>query len=368
MRFHCRIASRRLIPAAALLALLLSNAVAQTVPADPLELATGAITTAQTGDARASLIALLERARQNNNLHVAGGAPFDMRVSFTASGGTSYSGPGTLEEMWLGERQWRWVEQLAGFNQTRVVNGGWAYDTPPQAYQPLRLHMLRQSIFWPVAGNLSTAFLRSAPAAWQGMALTCVLLSHSANAANTAGRQWQEMEYCIDPKTGLLQMLSLVPGMYTMFDYADAWQFNHATLPRRFTVIQHGAPILQASVDSLVPLANTDSAGFTPTDQMKAPGPVIQQPTRYSVTIPSPTGQAEEPAVIHIEVAADGHVLEAEPLDAANSALAATALDYVKGYTFPPAYRGRVPLQREMFFRLHFSAPQAPVSATPASN
>ena len=367
MRFHCRIGSRFLIPAAALLALSLGNADAQTVPADPLELATGSITTAQTADARASLIALLERARQNNNLHVAGGAPFDLRVSFTASGASSYSGPGTLEEMWLSERQWRWVEQLASFNQTRIFSGGWAFDTPPQDYQPLRLHMLRQSIFWPVAGNLSTAFLRSAPATWQGMALTCVLLSYSANAANTAGRQWQEMEYCIDPKSGLLQMLSLVPGMYTTFDYADGWQFNHATLPRRFTVVQNGAPILQASIDSLVPLANTDPATFTPTDHMNAPGPVIQQPTRYSVTIPSPTGQAEEPAVIHIEVAADGHVLEAEPIEAANSALAAAAMDYVKGYSFPPAYRGRVPLQREIFFRLHFSAP-AQVSVAPASN
>jgi hypothetical protein len=364
MLFHCRIASRTLIAAAALLPLWIAQAAPQTAPADPLELAGGSITTAQTADARTSLIGLLERARQNNNLHVAGGAPFDLRVSFTASGGGSYSGPGSIEEMWVSESRWRWVEQLAGFNQTRVFDL-WAYDTPPQDYQPLRLHMARQSIFWPVAGNLSTAFLRSAPATWQGMALTCVLLSYSDNAANTPGRQWQEMEYCIDPKSGLLHVLSLVPGMYTTYDYADAWQFNHATLPRRFTVVQNGAPVLQASIDNLAPLANTDPASFTPSDQMKGPGPVIQPPTRYSVTIPSPTGRAEAPAVILIEVAADGHVLEAEPLEAANSALAATAMDFVKGYTFPPAYRGRVPLQREIFFRLHFSAPG---QGTPTAN
>jgi hypothetical protein len=360
MPFRCRIASGALITATAVLPLWLAQAAPQTVPADPLELATGSITTAQTAEARTNLIGLLERARQNNNLHVAGGAPFDLRVSFTASGGASYSGPGTLEEEWVSASQWRWVEQLAGFNQTRIVNGGWAFDSPPQAYQPLRLHMLRQAIFWPVAGNLSTAFLRSAPATWQGMALTCVLLSYSANAAGTVGRQWQEMEYCIEPKTGLLQTLSVVPGLYTTYDYAGAWQFNHATLPRRFSMVQNGAPVLQASIDNLVPLTNTDAATFTPSDQMKAPGPVIQQPTRYSVTIPSPTGQAEEPAVIHLAVDAEGHLLEAELLEAANSTLASAAVDFVKGYTFEPAYRGRVPLQREIFFRLHYSAPAPP--------
>src|SRR5271170_5824876 len=142
MLFHCRISSRVLIAAAALLPLWPAHAAPQTVPADPLELATGSITTAQTAEARANLIGLLERARQNNNLHVARGAPFDLRVSFTAAGAASYTGPGTLEEEWASPSQWRWVEQLAGFNQTRILNGRWAYDSPPQAYQPLRLHML----------------------------------------------------------------------------------------------------------------------------------------------------------------------------------------------------------------------------------
>jgi len=156
----------------------------------------------------------------------------------------------------------------------------------------------------------------------------------------------------------LLHTLSLVPGMYTTFDYSGALEFNHATLPRRFTIFENGAPVIQASIDNLVPLANTDPAIFTPASSMHSPGPIIQQPIRYSVTIPSPTGSAEQPVVLHLAVDALGHVLESETITAPNSALEATALDFVKGYTFPPAYRGNIPLQREIYFRLHFTAPR----------
>src|ERR1700685_1667824 len=70
------------------------------VPADPLELATGPVQIPADADQRAAAIALLERARQNFTLRSPGSAPYDLKVSFIASGGTNYTGSGEMEELW----------------------------------------------------------------------------------------------------------------------------------------------------------------------------------------------------------------------------------------------------------------------------
>jgi hypothetical protein len=36
------------------------------------------------------------------------------------------------------------------------------------------------------------------------------------------GRRWDEIEECIDPQSGLLQVHSQVPGRYYDYDYTDA--------------------------------------------------------------------------------------------------------------------------------------------------
>jgi TonB family protein len=61
--------------------------------------------------------------------------------------------------------------------------------------------------------------------------------------------------------------------------------------------------------------------------------------------------------VIHVAVDADGHVLEAETIEAPSQVLGDAALAFAKSYQFSPAYRGKVPLQRQIFLRVHFSVP-----------
>src|SRR5689334_13544411 len=113
------------------------------VPADPLELATGPATIADTPEKRNAILNLLERARQNNNLHVNGMKPFDLKASFDSSGSVGNSGPGILEESWLSGATWRWSEHVGNYSQLRIFHNGVAYDSSPASYQPLRLQMIR---------------------------------------------------------------------------------------------------------------------------------------------------------------------------------------------------------------------------------
>jgi hypothetical protein len=67
--------------------------------ADPLELATGATLKVANPENRALVLNLLERVRQNGSeLYAAGGPAFHLKVSFTASGQSRYTGSGEMEE------------------------------------------------------------------------------------------------------------------------------------------------------------------------------------------------------------------------------------------------------------------------------
>ena len=101
------------------------------VPGDPLELATGPATIADTPEKRSAILNLLERARQNNNLHVVGMNPFDLKASFNSSGSAGNSGPGVLEESWLSGATWRWSEHLGTYSQLRIFRNGFVCDSNP---------------------------------------------------------------------------------------------------------------------------------------------------------------------------------------------------------------------------------------------
>src|ERR1044071_4572031 len=92
------------------------------VPGDPLELATGPASIADTPEKRSAILNLLERARQNNNLHVSGMNPFALKASFNSSGSADNSGSGELEESWLSGQTWRWSEHLGDYSQIRIFH------------------------------------------------------------------------------------------------------------------------------------------------------------------------------------------------------------------------------------------------------
>ena len=74
------------------------------LPRDPLEPSTGATFVPDTPQQRALVLSLVERARQNSDLHMATMSPFTLKLSFNAGGQSSYTGAGDMEETWPSHR------------------------------------------------------------------------------------------------------------------------------------------------------------------------------------------------------------------------------------------------------------------------
>jgi hypothetical protein len=59
---------------------------------------------------------------------------------------------------------WRWSARLSDYSQLRIFYKGSAYADKPHGHMPLRLQMVRNAVFWPVAGDFQGAVIRMASA------------------------------------------------------------------------------------------------------------------------------------------------------------------------------------------------------------
>ena len=328
------------------------------VPVDALELATARATVADTPEKRASILNLLERARQNNNLHMNGMNAFKLKVSFNSDGSAAYAGAGDLEESWLSNAKWKWTAHLGSYSQVRVFHNGVAYDLNPHTYLPLRLQMIRQSLFWPVSGNFANDVIRIAEASWNGKPVTCALIAGPrAKASQETGRQWNEEEFCVDPTSGLLQTYSVAPGIYAVYDYSNALQFHGRTIARRITIFENSTIAAEIHLNDIEDLNPQAEAEFLPGADMKGPGIMIGQPMRFPQTVTndlaSSTTRLVQPVIIHAALDSSGKVLEAEALQTSDYATSEAALKFVKSTNYGPA-RGSQPLQRDVFINVQF--------------
>lgn len=328
------------------------------LPYDPLELATGATVVPDTPQQRTLVLDLLERARQNSAMHAPGTAPFTLKVSFNSTGDSHNQGYGELEETWLNGQTWRWSARLGDYSQLRIFRDGNVYDEKPHGHIPLRLQMVRNSVFWPVVGNFSSSLIRMATAKWEGTDIACILISRAGDTTATPGRRWEENEYCIDPKTGLLRILSEAPGIYSVYDYNGGVQFHGRVLPRETTIVESGTTVLKIHLDSLQD-ANNDPNQFVPTHKMAstAPGAIMVGPFRFPEVVPVPAGFSGEikPVIVHAILDQKGKVLDAEVVQSSDPALAAAALGVVWHSSYVPTERRDRALQREAFINVKFT-------------
>lgn len=331
------------------------------LPGDPAEPSTGATFVPDTPQERALVLSLVERARQNSDLHMATMSPFTLKLSFNAAGQALYTGAGDMEETWLSGRRWRWSAHLGGFSMLRVGGGGVAYDDKTAGPIPMRIHMLRTAVFWPVLNFSPGALIRIASTKWNGLDLMCVLLSRQGNPATaTQGRRWEEMEYCIDTQAGLLRLYSEAPGIYIAYDYQDALHFHNRVLPRKITITEGETTVLSARLESINDPVSTDAGYFTPTEQMKArgPGAMLMMPMRFPRFVSltgGPVGHIQ-PVIVVAEVGEDGKVTEAEVLQESNSALARQVLEQVKKTTSTAGKDNGVPQQKQFYINVQIGS------------
>jgi hypothetical protein len=221
--------------------------------------------------------------------------------------------------------------------------------------------MVRSAIFWPVAGNFSDMLIRSAAASWNGAAVTCALISGvRSKATATPGRRWQEEEFCVDPKSGLLRTYSVAPGIYNVYDYANAFSFHGSTIARQISVVENGKAVLLVQLESLQDADAVDPASLTPTEQMRGPGVVIRGPVRLAdfVTSDQIASGAVQPVIVHALLDVTGKAIEAESLDVENATLSEAALQRVRTRNYGPPVGQGAPVQREVFINVQFVAPR----------
>jgi len=327
------------------------------LPPDSHELVTGTTQVPGTPEERSAVLSLLERARQNADLHAPGSAAFNLRLNFSAGGSVQQTGTGEMEETWFGPYSFRWTARLGNFSLDRISTGGRIFDDKPADFIPIRLQMLRGAVFWPINFEQAHTLIRTAAVTWKGKELTCVLSSGDMSAATpTPGRRWVEREFCIENKTGLLQILSDAPGIYIIYDYTNALKFHGRVLPRQFSIVEGGNTVLESHLESIADaISGADS--LSPSEQMKThgPGPLLGGTVRFPRFVSVAPGAATvQPVIVHAILDRNGNVGDAELVENSGTQLGQSALDLVKRSTYPRVERTGDGHQLEAFINVQF--------------
>jgi len=319
------------------------------LPVDGQEPVTGTIQVPATPAQRAAALSLLERARQNSDMHIGGTPPFQLDATFLASGNVNYAGSGAVSETWMSGQRWRWTANLADYSQARIGRGQGGFDERPVSAVPMRVHMLRGAIFSPLQFAANPR-LRTASPQWNGLPVTCLLLGGELGST-AQSRLWTEQEYCVDNASGLLQVKSPAPGTYWMYGYGKNLQFHGRTIPDRITAWVGGAPVLDAQISIADGSVNAEL--LTPSAAMIAAGLGISLTAGPKFQLDAPGSYANDAiqtVIVHAELAPAGNVLEEEISASADPRLSQTALDLVKQHRFPAAGA-----QREVYINVIFA-------------
>jgi hypothetical protein len=316
------------------------------VPNDPYELVTGQGKSVAQDAARADALALLNHAKSFMRLHAANTRPHLLTAAFTTD-----SGPGELTEMWLGVGSHRWMAKFGDYSVTRYNIDGEAFDEKHVGILPMRVHMLRNSIFWAAGTIAANAHFRTAPALWNDKKVTCVLVSDRGDSSAIAARRWDESEYCIDDQSGLIQTFSFAPGNYSVYSYAKGQSYHGTPIPDRIATYVAGNLVIDTSLS----LDEPDGTALptTPTEEMIANGPVIslQDPIRLRVQASNAHVAADETVMVNAQVGPTGEVAAAEICASSDPSLNPEALAHVKAMSL-----GGGDFQRQEYIEVLYSS------------
>jgi hypothetical protein len=335
--------------------LCISQTLTAPIPADPHELVTGIGKSQATGMDRAQAVSLLNRSKNLMRLHAPTTPPHLLTMPFSAtSNGKTEIGEFTEFQDTTGQR---WTAKLGTFSMARDRIRGEAFDETPVSLLPMRIHMLRNTIFWAAGSVLPNAQFRSAPAEWNNRPVTCLLMSERPGAAATLSRRWDESEYCIDDQSGLIQILSFAPGNYTVYSYGKDQSFHGNPIPDRIVTYIGGTVAIDANFRLDEP--SGPGPAPTPTAEMLAnPRPIgLQDPVRQRIEVSSTHVGGEQVVIVNTQVGPDGKPAAQEVCAASDLSLAPAAMERVNGMRF-----GESDAQRQFYVEVRF----APPSSVPA--
>jgi hypothetical protein len=341
------------------------------VPPDPNELVTGPAKILTNPQERSAALELIDRARQNYTFYGPHAPAFTLKVSFVSTGTSQYEGQGLMEETWVGRSE-RWSARIGSAETLRIIYQNQFWSDNPSAPIPMRVHMVRDAILWPVQNLSSRALMRAAAATLNGKALMCVLTAGSMANVDQP-RHWVEREYCMEPQTGNLILWSEAPGHYVVYDYTVATEFKGHFVANDISVYEAGSRVVQIHIDGIEDASGVNPESLKPSPELMAKGPSfgLSGPERFPVMVPAPNGikpTVIQPVIVHATLDHSGHVIESETLQNSNPELASKAIETVRGsklgFGGPQRERGAGGPQREVFVNVEFlTGPQQVASA-----
>ncbi len=309
------------------------------IPADPLEMVTGAAQPTENAQQRIAALTLLSQARELSNVRA---QPYDLKTSFTASGATASDGSWTLEDASRGHA-YRWTATGPNYAAVNLYPDGvenGLYGNQPGGILPLRLLQARAAIFFAYPRVGPRTSVRTATGYLNGAEQHCVLLAILAGTRTfTGARNWEESEYCLDGQSGLLTVYSPVPGLYVHYDYSSSIRFHNKYVPTGFTITEAGQTVVDAKTISVTdPPASTDAI-FQPSGMLalgagRAMNPGINIPIMLPVpgqSFPPPNASAAMQVVtLDGNVNGEGVLSEIEILASSDPNLNQAALEQAK--------------------------------------
>jgi len=301
---------------------------------------------------RQAAIALLDRARENSDLHELT-TPYVLRASFDTSGTTQLEGQGNVQELSDGAGHWSWIAQLQNRIVHMLILEGHVFANPTEQL-PLRLQTVHSALANPVIMPQNDETLRELTLVKDGNEIKCVLASGYV-VAGSPPRTWFETENCVATATGRLQSWSVAPGMYAECDYTGSTDFHGHTLPRQISIYENGKLVVTIHLDELDDSTNLDAGifevkpGMVEVSAPSALGIVDRIWTRI-VPAGAPPSPVYQPVLVHaILDARDGTVLDAELLENTYPQMNRAALDLLNTIAFPP-----VGFQHEVYITVQF--------------
>ncbi len=308
------------------------------VPTDPLDPVTGGAQPVQNAEQRAAVVGLLQKARELSNVRA---QPYDLKTTFVSNGGLPSDGSWTLQDTSPGRNLYRWSAQGPNYAAVNLYNNtlqGMLYSNQAGGALPLRLVQVRTAIFFNFGQFGPRAPFRTAAGYVNGAAQTCVLIGQGIRGQTaTAGRGWDDSEYCVDSSTGLLTTYSPAPGLYIHYDYSNAIKFHDKTIPGSFTISEAGRVVITAKTESVSDPGDPksalfDPAGMTPLGVGSAMTPAINlrtmAPLDPKVFRSAATTLTVQEVVLHGNLSPDGYRLgETELLASSDPSFNQKALD-----------------------------------------
>lgn len=213
------------------------------------------------------------------------------------------------------------------------------YSNQAGGAMPLRLAQVRLAMwaqFFRPIGAYSA--LRVATGNLNGAAVRCVLVARhvpgNVHPQFPDGRSFADIEYCVDPQSGLLDCYSPYPGVYIRYDYANAIHFHQLTLPDGFTILENGQTIIQARTDSVTD-APTGTSNLFSTEGLDAIGvgqsivtPIVVR--GFDLTTAVAAGSPPRVVTLHGMLSPDGKLSEVEILASTDPSIDAHAIQHAR--------------------------------------